>query len=135
MKMYLAPHRHRHIRTNPVNRYHGMPTCDVHVPLNVKMEKNSYIIEAVIPGLKSEDIAIEIVEDVVDIQGEFPQIEEEDVKYLRQERPTGKFRRRVKLPTLLNVKEANATLEEGILYLRVPKAEEALPRTIEVKAK
>ncbi len=134
MNMYLAPHR-RHIRTTPVNRYHGIANCDVLVPMNVKVEKDAYVIELIVPGLLAEDIAIEVVEDVVDIQGEFPQIEEEGVKYLRQERPTGKFHRRIKLPTLLDVKAANAHIEQGILFLRVPKAEESMPRTIKVKAK
>ena len=136
MNMYLAPYRQRHhIRTNPVNRYYGMPNCDVHVPMDVKVENDAYVIEMIIPGLKDEDIIVEVMEDVVDIQGEFPQIEEEDVKYLRQERPTGSFRRRVKLPTLLDVNAASAKLEQGILYLRVPKAEEVMPRTIKIKAK
>ena len=134
MNMYLTPYRRR-VRTTPTNRYRGTACSDVQVPMNVKAEEDAFILEIIIPGLKAEDIEIEIVEDVVDIKGEFPKVEEEDVNYLRREHPTGHFHRRVKLPTLLNVESAEAVLEQGILSLRIPKAEESMPRKIKVEAK
>lgn len=135
MKMYLAPYRQRrHIHTSPANRYHGTSHCDVHVPLNVKVEKDAFVVDLIIPGLKAEEIEIEIAENIVDIKGEFPKLAE-DAKYLRYEHPKGHFHRRIKLPTLLDLETAEAKLEQGILSLRIPKAEEAKPRTIKVKTK
>jgi HSP20 family protein len=104
--------------------------------MDVREEGDAFVLELIVPGLTPEDLDIEIVEDVVDIQGEFEKEDrDEGVEYLRQERPTGTFRRRVKLPALLDVNAAEAHLEQGLLTLRVPKAEEALPRTVKVKAK
>ena len=134
MKMYLAPYRH--IRTTSANRYHGMAYSDIHVPLNVKAEEDAFIIDLIVPGLRAEDLEIEIVEDTVDIKGEFPKAKEDEAaEYLRQEFPLGSFHRRIKLPTLLDVDAVEAHLEEGVLSLRVPKVEEAKLRTINVKVK
>jgi HSP20 family protein len=133
--MYLSPYVQRHVRDSRPSRYPANVKCDVQVPMDVRAEKDSFILELVVPGLSPEDMEIEIVEDVVDIQGEFQKEENEDVKILRSERPTGKFHRRVRLPSVLDVNAAEAQLQNGILSLRIPKAEEALPRTVKVKAK
>jgi HSP20 family protein len=97
-------------------------------------EDGSYLIEMIVPGLAPEDLEIEIVEKTIDIQGEF-KTAEEDVKYLRKERPTGKFRRVVRLPKLLDMEKSEADLKNGILSLKVPVALEALPKSIKIKAK
>ncbi len=95
---------------------------------------DSYVIDMIVPGLEPDDVDIEIVEKTIIISGEF-KAAGEDVKFLRQERPSGKFRRVIRLPKLLNMEKSEANLEKGILSLRVPVAEEALPKTIKIKAK
>ena len=57
------------------------------------------------------------------------------MKYLRKERPIGKFRRVIRLPKLLDMEKSEADLKNGILTLRVPVAEEALPKTVKIKVK
>ena len=131
MSMYIKPHTHYHNR--PVYNW-GTVESDVHVPLDVLADGDSYVIEMIVPGLEPEDVEIEIVEKTIYIQGEFAS-PGEDVKYLRKERPSGKFRRVVRLPKLLDMEKSEAKIEKGILSLRVPVAEEALPRTIKIKAK
>jgi HSP20 family protein len=131
MTMYITPYS-RYLR-RPV-RYYEAAENEIHVPLDVIDNDDSYLIEIIVPGLKPEDLEIEIVEKTVSIQGEFMPADEE-LKFLRKERPTGKFRRVIQLPKLLNMEKSEANLENGILSLRVPVAEEALPKTIKVKAK
>ena len=130
MSMYIKPYsRYRH----PVRNW-GTVESEIHVPLDVIEENGSYVIELIVPGLEPDDLEIEIVEKSIDIQGEFNGADG-DVKYLRKERPTGKFRRVIRLPKLLDMEKSEANLKNGILSLRVPVAEEALPHTIKIKVK
>ena len=131
MSMYIKPYTryHRH----PAYRWQSAEH-DIHVPLDVIAEDDGYLIEMIVPGLEPDDVEIEIVEKTIIVQGEFKAAEEE-VNFLRKERPAGKFRRVIRLPKLLNMEKSEANLDKGILSLRVPVAAEALPKTIKVKAK
>ncbi len=129
--MYIKPYSRYH--RQPVRHYRTMES-EIHVPLDVIVENDAYVIELIVPGLEPDDVEIEIVEKTIEIQGEFIS-PEEDVKYLRKELPSGKFRRVIQLPKLLNMEKSEANLENGILSLRVPVAEEALPKSIKIKAK
>ncbi len=131
MSMYIKPYSRYH--RQPV-RHHRTMESEIHVPLDVIVENDAYVIELIVPGLAPDDVEIEIVEKTIEIQGEFIS-PEEDVKYLRKELPSGKFRRVIRLPKLLNMEKSEANLENGILSLRVPVAEEALPKSIKIKAK
>ena len=131
MSMYIKPHTHRHRR--PVYRWDSVES-EIHVPLDVTVDDDSYVIDMIVPGLEPDEVDIEIVEKTIIISGEF-KAADEDVKFLRRERPSGKFRRVIRLPKLLNMEKSEANLEKGILSLRVPVAEEALPKTIKIKAK
>ncbi|MFO8035398.1 MAG: Hsp20/alpha crystallin family protein [Anaerolineales bacterium] len=129
MAMYIRPYRGRQYQ---IQKAQEPITREVHVPLNVKAKDDEYVVEMIVPGLTPEDLDIEIIKNKIEIQGEFTK-PEEDVTYLRQEIPAGKFRRVIKLPKVLDVEGSEASLEQGVLSLRVPVAEEALPRTIKVK--
>ncbi len=132
MSMYLTPYG---VYRRPV-RTRSKVSSEVHVPLDVRKDGQDYVIELLVPGLKAEDLEIEIVEKTIEVKGEFNGLEEgEEIEYLRRERPTGKFRRVIRLPKLLDMDKSEAKLDNGILSLRVPVAEEALPKTIKVKAK
>ena len=131
MTRYIKPYSRYH-RT-PVYRWNNLES-DIHVPLDVIVEDDTYVIEMIVPGLEPEDVEIEIVENNIIVQGEFKAADEE-IKFLRKERPSGKFRRVIRLPKLLDMEKSEANLQKGILSLRVPVAQEALPRTIKVKAK
>ena len=131
MSMYIKPYTRYH--RSPVYRWNNVES-DIHVPLDVIADDDAYVIELIVPGLEPEDVEIEIVEKTISIQGEF-KAPDEDVSYLRKERPTGKFRRVIRLPKLLDMEKSEADLQKGILSLRVPVAEEALPKTIKIKAK
>ena len=132
MSMYIKPYSRYQGR--PVNHQHHNVESEIHVPLNVTVEEDTYVIDLIVPGLEAEDVEIEIVEKTIIVQGEFADADE-NVKYLRKELPSGKFRRVIRLPKLLDMEKTEANLEKGILSLRVPVAEEALPRTVKIKAK
>lgn len=104
------------------------------MPLDVSETQDSFIIDAVLPGLKAEDIDITIQDKVLTIRGETrkEQSSEKQANYHVMERRYGRFTRSVSLPTSVNGDAVRATLENGILHLEVPKADEVKPRKIAV---
>ncbi len=108
---------------------------DVFVPVNVKAGADEFIITALLPGVKTEDLSIQVVNETVTLQGDLKETGDEKDNYLLRESPTGRFYRMIRLPEPLDSAKAAADLTDGVLTLRVPKAEEARPRTIKVMAK
>ena len=104
--------------------------------LDVYQTPDEVVVKANVPGCKPEDVSIDITGDTLTIKGETKaeqEIKRED--YLYQERRYGSFSRTVILPGGLKSDKAEATIEDGILTLSIPKAEEVKPRAISVKAK
>ena len=98
--------------------------------------EDATVIRSSVPGVKPDDIDITISGNTLTISGETK--EEEDVKeeyYVRRERRYGSFSRSVVLPEGLEPDKAEASFEDGILTLSIPKAPEAKPTVIEVKGK
>jgi HSP20 family protein len=108
------------------------PTHDFTLGVDVNEKDDAYIISALVPGLKAEDLNIQILEDVVTVSGEFKADQEE---YLMRELPHGSFRRTLRLPATLDPDKAQAKITDGVLTLRLPKAESARPKTIKVAVK
>jgi len=112
-------------------------TGEVAAPaLDVYQTPNEVMVKAALPGLKPEDVSIDITGETLTIKGDIKaeqEIKRED--YLYQERRYGAFSRSVILPTGLRPDKAEATMEDGILTLTIPKAEEVKPKAIAVKAK
>jgi HSP20 family protein len=102
------------------------------LPVDIRDEGEEYILNAYVPGLKAEDLNIQVIDDALSIEGQYGQHEGE---YLMSELPAGTFRRTLRLPSELNADEAVASIENGVLTLRVPKAESARPKTIKVATK
>jgi HSP20 family protein len=100
--------------------------------VNVRDDNDAYILTALVPGLKAEDLTIQVLEDVVSIEGRMPEFEEQ---YLLQELPVGSFRRELRLPAPLDADAVEARIADGILSVRLPKAESARPRSIKIVAK
>ena len=112
-----------------------MEESQVFFPVDVKEIDDNFTISAMLPGLKPEDVEIQIVNETVSLKGEFKNELDEQASYVLQERPSGKFCRTVALPDTLNAAKAEAKMENGILTLVIPKAEEAKPKTIKVTTK
>jgi HSP20 family protein len=107
------------------------------VPLDVRVTDDDYILHAVVPGLKAEDLNVEINDNTVTIQGEVKPPLQPDERFtcLLQEIRYGNFTRSVSISGELDGTKAEAHLENGLLTLRIPKAETAKPKVIKVKAK
>lgn len=101
--------------------------------LDIFEDNSSYTVETVIPGVDSENIHINLHDDVLTIEAEIPANSVEGKRTLLQERTYGKFTRRVRLPLPVKSEAVEATYENGLLTLTLPKAESAQPRTINVR--
>lgn len=101
--------------------------------LNVWEENDALVAEAEVPGLKSEDLDISVVGDQLTIRGKREETKhEQEAAYHRRERTVGEFVRSVTLPVEINADDVAATLNNGVLTVRLPKAERAKPRKINV---
>jgi len=108
------------------------------LPVNIYADAEGYTFVAMVPGVKAEELNIEAEGSVVKISGEAiapAQSADEKVRTLRNEIAFGKFSRAFELNDEIDADKIEANLENGVLTVRVPKAEAARPRTIKVQAK
>jgi HSP20 family protein len=92
------------------------------------------VIHADLPGIKKEDIDVRVENNLLTIRGKKERKEEvKEEGYFRTERTFGAFSRSFSLPNTVEVGKIQADYKDGVLTLRLPKAEEAKPRQIEVK--
>lgn len=97
--------------------------------INVREDNDVYVLSALVPGLKSDDLNIQVLEDVVRIQGEY---KADENGYLVRELPNGSFSRTLRLPAPIDADQVEADIANGILTLRLPKAESARPKQIKI---
>jgi HSP20 family protein len=102
-------------------------------PLNVWEEGDTLYVEAEVPGVKSEDIDISVVGGDLTIRGQRRASPAEGFTSHRQERGTGEFARVVRLNVDVDAGKVEATLNDGVLFVKLPKAESAKPKKIQVK--
>ncbi|MCK4503828.1 MAG: Hsp20/alpha crystallin family protein, partial [Desulfuromonadales bacterium] len=95
-----------------------------------------FCITAEVPGIKREDVKIDIDDHVLSIRGENKQEKEEKgKKFHRIERYYGSFNRSFSLPENVNEDKIEAVFKDGMLTLTIPKTEVKKPKAIEIKAK
>jgi HSP20 family protein len=99
---------------------------------DVRATDDVYTITALVPGLTAEDLNIEILNNTVTLRGEFKSEEQNGDQNLMCELPSGRFGRVITLPTAVEAGKAEANIKNGVLSLKVPKAEAARPKTIKV---
>jgi len=105
-------------------------------PVNMSSNEEQVVLKAEIPGINSEELNIQILEDVVSFQGErkAPTLNPgKDSVYHRQERFVGKFSRSFKLPFAVEADKVDARYENGVLSITLPRAEKDKPKPIKVK--
>lgn len=125
MNYYIAPNAPRIIRRMAARSVDSARS----LALDIRDEGESYLLRALVPGLKAEDLNIQVLEDTISIEGEF---QREEGEFLMSELPVGPFRRALRLPVALDAEKAEANIEDGVLSLRLPKSEVARPKTIKV---
>lgn len=103
----------------PLDAYRKDDACYVHIDL---------------PGVKPDEIELTVERNVLTVQVERPDVESDDVEVLASERPHGTFTRQLYLGDNLDTDKLEAEYDAGVLSIRIPVAEEAKPRRIEIGA-
>ena len=104
-------------------------------PIDVHETADEIVVTAVLPGLRAEDVDITMTGQNLVLRGEFKADESVNrEQYLYRERRYGSFSRSLQLPVRVEGDRAEATFIDGILTLRIPKAEEVKPRQIRINA-
>jgi HSP20 family protein len=103
--------------------------------LDVRETEDRFEVTVDLPGMEPGDVAVTFEQGVLTVSGkrEFSS-ETKDQTYHRIERSYGSFARSIRLPHTADPERIEAAFDKGVLTVRVPKAEAAKPRTIEVKA-
>jgi HSP20 family protein len=102
-------------------------------PVDIEEHDDAYVVEAELPGVQRKDVNIELVGSELTISGEIKEREREGILRKRTRR-VGRFEYRVVLPDQVDADGINAKLNDGVLTVRVPKAERAQRRRIEVSS-
>jgi HSP20 family protein len=106
--------------------------------INVREEDDAYVLSALVPGIKSDELNIQVLEDVVRIEGEYkrssPVDKAEESQYFVRELPSGSFNRSLRLPAPIDAEHVEANISDGVLTLRLPKAESARPKQIKIRS-
>lgn len=114
----------------------GLPAGQIGVPVDLWETAEAYFLRADLPGITADDIDINVTADTVSISGEMKGQQDVSTEgWLRQERRHGKFVRAFTLPTQLEANKVEATFENGVLHLVLPKAEAVRPKQIKITAK
>jgi HSP20 family protein len=100
--------------------------------INLTEDKDNYYVRAELPGVKGDELDIQVTGNNLAISGERKIAAQEDARYHRREREAGKFSRIIALPGEVDTDKVEARLENGILSIVVSKAEIAKPKQISV---
>ena len=115
-------------------RREGRLAAGVFPAINLSEDSNSYYIRAELPGIKADELDIQVTANNLSLSGE-RKISEEGtgVKYHRREREGGSFSRVIALPGDIDADRVKADLSNGVLTVKIAKAEAAKPRQIEIR--
>lgn len=106
---------------------------EVTPPVEIGETAEEVFINVQVPGLKKEDLNVQLTEGVLTVKGELKEEKEEKRKnYYRREFGYGSFARTISLPEEVQIDKALANLENGVLKVRIPKTEKAKKRSVAV---
>jgi HSP20 family protein len=138
MTFYVTPYNRMHAMRHAMNRWMNESIADQQpsdremlLAVDVEAGDEAYEITALVPGLEADGLEIEVLNNTVTIRGEFKDGNDHS-KYLVSELPSGRFGRVITLPTAADANKVEATIKNGVLSLRIPKAEEDRPKTIKI---
>lgn len=122
-----------HNRANGATDANGSKAAvQMRLPLDVVGTEEAFVLTAYLPGVNPEQVEITFEGEELSIRGEFPQTQGE---FLKRELYHGPFERRLTFNVPVNADAIEASYEQGVLTLRVPKAEVARPKQIKVVAR
>ncbi len=106
---------------------------DWNILIDVMQKKDDIIVSASVPGIKAEEIDVAVEDNVLTIRAERKADTAEDVTYLIKERPEGSFFRALRLPDTVDAEKIESSYYNGVLTIRMPKAEEKKRKQIQIK--
>ena len=107
-------------------------SCAIFPVINVSEENDEFRLDAELPGVVLEALEVSVTGDELKISGERQSTSRENYRVHRREISTGKFSRTLKFPCELNADAVEASVRNGVLTLRLPKAVSAKPKKIQV---
>lgn len=98
--------------------------------IDIRETDNELIVYAALPGLSKEDVTVEVKDNTLILSGKMKALGSEEDSWIRREFPRGEFYRAFSLSADVQVGRVSASMKNGVLEIRLPKAEEARPRKI-----
>lgn len=134
MTFYLQSYPYTHVSQKPARRIvrRWVENDQRTLGVNIREDDEAYVLSALVPGLNAENLNIQVLEDVVRIEGEYKL---DEAEYLVRELPHGSFTRTLRMPAPIDADHVDAKIADGILTLTLPKAESAKPKKINIKFK
>ena len=116
--------------------FHGFETGSAReeVPVDFFEEKSGYVLRAEIPGFRKDEIQVEAADDVLTITGHH-KAEEKSADGKKAATRERRISRALTLPDHVNLEQVNASYENGLLTVKLPKREEVKPRQIAIEVK
>lgn len=103
-------------------------------PIIVSLNESSVFVRAELPGIRTSDLDIQVMDDVLTIKGERkPVAFGVKTTYLRRERSYGTFARSIMLPEKADVEKVTASYKNGVLLVTLPRAAEAKPKQVVIQ--
>jgi HSP20 family protein len=109
----------------------GTPARPAAMSMDAWRDGDTFEVEFDLPGISSESIDLDVERNVVTVRAQRPALDK-DLEMLASERPRGVFSRQLVLGENLDTENIEASYEAGVLRLRIPVAEKAKPRKIEI---
>jgi HSP20 family protein len=127
MTLYIQPYAFRRAARRVAAQ---QPRDFLSLRVNIREEDDAYTLFALVPGLKADDLNIQVLGNMVSIEGEYKA--DENDSFLMNELPHGAFRRGLRMPAEIEADKVEAKIADGVLTLTLPKAESARPKKIQV---
>ena len=103
-------------------------------PIIVSTSGDNVIVRVELPGVKTSDLDVQVLNDVLTIKGERkPIVDNTKATYLRKERNYGTFARSIMLPEKVDVEKVTASYKNGVLTMKLPKSAELKPKQVVIK--
>ena len=111
-----------------------MKACAWRPAVDIYEAENEIVLRAELPGIRKEDIAVEVKDNLLTLRGErFPDPDISDEKYYRREICFGTFERSFTLREIIKPEQIKATVRDGVLNISIPKPDVEVPRQVSVE--
>jgi len=99
---------------------------------NIRETPEAFSLEVALPGADKNDVALEVKDNTLVLSGHIKEAQSEDEGWLRRELPSGPFYRAFGLAADVDASKVSANFKNGLLEIRLPKAEQSKPRKVQI---